>query len=148
MHARTHVRARAIVRTHACMHTRTHMRTHAHTPTHTLMRAHTHARTHARTDTQSQLSTSVVCARAGSGYRLVISKLPYCDVNAVKRFIQTHIGYQVTIRTNISAELSFTLPACTSKFPTMFSQMDLSKRELGIQNYTISLTTLDEVFLR
>lgn len=35
-----------------------------------------------------------------------------------------------------------------AKFPTMFDELDKSSSKLGIMSYGISITTLEEVFLK
>lgn len=50
---------------------------------------------------------------------------------------------------NVGAELSFQLPlSASSRFPALLSGMDDRGEELGIETYGLSVTTLEEVFLR
>ncbi len=50
---------------------------------------------------------------------------------------------------NVNSELSFVLPTVESKrFPSLFTELDRLKDELGILNVGVSITTLEEVFLK
>jgi ATP-binding cassette subfamily A (ABC1) protein 3 len=49
----------------------------------------------------------------------------------------------------VSAELAFQLSSSTiSKFPELFSNLEQNMEKLSIRSYGISITTLEEVFLR
>lgn len=37
---------------------------------------------------------------------------------------------------------------CSCRFPNFLSQLDASRQELGVQAYGLSMTTLEEVFLK
>ena len=53
------------------------------------------------------------------------------------------------LSSNLNSEIMFTLPAEDSnKFPNLFSKIDKKKDELKILNVGISITTIEEVFLR
>ena len=53
------------------------------------------------------------------------------------------------LSSNINTEISFVLPTAeTSKFPILFDRIDKLKDELRILNVGISVTTVEEVFLR
>jgi hypothetical protein len=53
------------------------------------------------------------------------------------------------LSSNINTEISFVLPTAeTNKFPTLFDQIDKLKDDLRILNVGISVTTVEEVFLR
>ena len=84
---------------------------------------------------------------AGIGYRLNIRKMLHCNVDAVTALINSHID-EATLRSNVSSELTYRLPDCTSKFPALFEQMEQKMKILGIQNYGVCVSTLEEVFLR
>ncbi len=49
----------------------------------------------------------------------------------------------------MSAEIAFQLPMSQMKhFEELFSMLDQKKESLGIQTYGVSITTMEEVFLR
>ena len=51
--------------------------------------------------------------------------------------------------TNVGKELSFELPHQEiESFTPLFSKLEENKKELGIENYSVGVTTLEEVFLR
>lgn len=61
---------------------------------------------------------------------------------------QIHVG-GATQLSDFGAEISYRLPAKDlSQFSKLFLEIDQSQNALGIDSYGISLTTLEEVFLR
>ena len=53
------------------------------------------------------------------------------------------------LNSSINSEISFILPKEYShKFPQLFDQLDKRKQELGLLNVGISVTTVEEVFLK
>ena len=61
----------------------------------------------------------------------------------------THHIPEAEILSNVGAEQAFRLPfSASSKFVDMFEEADSRKEELGISEYGISVTTLEEVFIR
>lgn len=54
-----------------------------------------------------------------------------------------------TLLSDVSAEITFQLPMeSTSSFNEAFGKLDSAKDRLGIDNYGVSVTTLEEVFLK
>ena len=50
---------------------------------------------------------------------------------------------------NVSAEIKFELPmSSVEKFPSLFDTLDSKLKELKVISYGISITTLEEVFLK
>lgn len=55
----------------------------------------------------------------------------------------------VVVESDIGSELSYQLSEQYSKvFQSMFKELETRSAELGIQSYGISLTTLEEVFMK
>jgi len=85
----------------------------------------------------------------GVGYLLTMSKVPgRCDTQAVTRFVGNYIS-EATILSDAGTELSYRLP--TSSMPSFvqfFRDLDNTKQHLGISTFGISVTTMEEVFLR
>ena len=86
----------------------------------------------------------------GVGYSMVVEKKSATDFNAsvmestVKRFV-----HEAKIISDAGKEMAFQLPLSASgSFPQLFSEMDKNLSYLKIQSYGISVTTLEEVFLR
>ena len=53
------------------------------------------------------------------------------------------------VNSNISSEISFLLPSeYASKFPELFEKLETRAEKLDIVNIGISITTVEEVFLR
>jgi energy-coupling factor transporter ATP-binding protein EcfA2 len=56
---------------------------------------------------------------------------------------------EADVLSDVGAEQSFRLPfSASSKFVDLFTETDRKKEELGISEYGISVTTLEEVFIR
>ena len=86
--------------------------------------------------------------RFGVGYNLSIAKAPHCDPKAVTEFI-TH-GIDVASQTrHIAGEMAFSLPyTATKEFGSFFESLNENQDKLGIMSYGLSMTTLEEVFLK
>ena len=87
--------------------------------------------------------------RFGVGYSLVITKdAGECDDDAIQDAIVAHVP-DAELVNNIAGELSYKLPfAASPHFPDLFDAFDRSQHQWGIQSYGISVTTLEEVFLK
>ncbi|KAI9137956.1 hypothetical protein BKA69DRAFT_1094612 [Paraphysoderma sedebokerense] len=86
--------------------------------------------------------------RFGVGYHLNMSKHRECDVSAVTSFVKRYIPGAQESR-NVGIELSFTLPyQSVPTFKEFFEALDNGMDCLGIDSYGISMTTLEEVFLK
>jgi ATP-binding cassette subfamily A (ABC1) protein 3 len=98
--------------------------------------------------------------RYGVGYSLSLSKAPNFQQAAVASLVKATVGQAVALKTlpanfeceiltNAGNEISFRLPfeACPF-FGGLFDKLDSSLEALGVANYGVSVTTLEEVFLR
>ncbi|XP_065074348.1 phospholipid-transporting ATPase ABCA3-like [Ochlerotatus camptorhynchus] len=86
--------------------------------------------------------------RFGVGYRLICVKDEACDARNLKYLLRKYIP-DIEIDTDIGTELSFVLNEnYTSMFQHMLKDLEENTDRLGIKNYGISLTTLEEVFLK
>ena len=66
----------------------------------------------------------------------------------MKDIIHTRIP-EAKLLTDVGTELTFQLPFSSSdKFQGVFEYIDAHERELGVQSYGMSVTTLEEVFIR
>ncbi|XP_044750000.1 phospholipid-transporting ATPase ABCA1-like isoform X2 [Coccinella septempunctata] len=84
----------------------------------------------------------------GAGYHLVIDQLPNCQPNAITRLLAEHIP-AVHIESNAGTELTYLLPEkYSSTFPSVLSQLEENSSRLGIRSFGISLTDLEEVFMK
>eukprot|EP00052_Salpingoeca_macrocollata_P025254 m.229564 g.229564 ORF g.229564 m.229564 type:complete len:1857 (+) comp22401_c4_seq1:3439-9009(+) len=86
--------------------------------------------------------------RFGVGYHMTMVKESNCDTARVESLVSSAVPGAV-LEADAGAELSFLLPQHeTASFPTLFSSMDANQQRLGIASYGISVTTMEEVFLR
>ncbi|KAI9140082.1 hypothetical protein BKA69DRAFT_1081761 [Paraphysoderma sedebokerense] len=86
--------------------------------------------------------------RFGIGYHLNMVKSPDCDVSTVNSFIVQYIPSAKQTR-NVGSELSFTLPyQSVSEFKHFFDALEDEMGRLGIDSFGLSMTTLEEVFLK
>ncbi|TYZ62891.1 hypothetical protein PybrP1_006990 [[Pythium] brassicae (nom. inval.)] len=86
--------------------------------------------------------------RYGAGYNLTLIKAPLCDVDAVCAFLRRFVP-DARCLSNFGSEAVLQLPAASSgAFPGMLQALDEQLRPLGVVQYGISVTTLEEVFLR
>ena len=84
----------------------------------------------------------------GVGYNFTCIKLEHADSNAITAFVNETFD-NAKLLSNVSAEISFQLPTSEiSKFESFFRSLDQKLEELRIESYGISVTTLEEVFLR
>ncbi|GMF11425.1 unnamed protein product [Phytophthora lilii] len=88
--------------------------------------------------------------RFGAGYNLTMIKVSdgSCDVQQIETFLKKYVP-GVKRLSSSGSELVFQLPTASSEaFPSMLEQLDAEIHALGVQQYGISVTTLEEVFLR
>ncbi|EAR97153.2 ABC transporter family protein (macronuclear) [Tetrahymena thermophila SB210] len=85
----------------------------------------------------------------GTGYNLtLVKKNPTDSSQPIKEFVKQYIQ-DVKILSDVSAEVCFQLQnEQISSFPELFKNLDSQLDALNIQSYGISITTLEEVFLR
>ncbi|KAF0736806.1 hypothetical protein Ae201684_006963 [Aphanomyces euteiches] len=87
--------------------------------------------------------------RYGAGYNFSLVKTDHCNTPALIDFVQHHIGDDVKVLSNVGTEISFQLPLdCSHLFAKMFAELDDKLDELGVLSYGISVTTLEEVFIK
>lgn len=86
----------------------------------------------------------------GNGYRLICVKKATCHSDKVTQLLQRYIpDIQANDIGDIGTELSYQLSEANSNtFHTMFRELEDRSDELGIDSYGISLTTLEEVFMK
>lgn len=84
----------------------------------------------------------------GVGYHLVCVKKASCDTTKVTEMLRTFIP-EIRVETDIGTELSYLLDEQNiSVFQSMLQTLEKNSEELNIESYGISLTTLEEVFLK
>ncbi|XP_049760992.1 phospholipid-transporting ATPase ABCA3-like [Elephas maximus indicus] len=84
----------------------------------------------------------------GVGYHITMVKEPHCQVEEISQLIHYHIP-TATLENNVGSELSFILPKeYTHRFKVLFTNLEERQKELGIESFGASITTMEEVFLR
>ncbi|XP_053686915.1 phospholipid-transporting ATPase ABCA3-like [Sabethes cyaneus] len=84
----------------------------------------------------------------GVGYRLICVKASNCNKQLLCGILRQYIP-DVRIETDIGTELSFVLrEEYISVFQSMLEELENRMAECGITSYGISLTTMEEVFLK
>jgi ATP-binding cassette, subfamily A (ABC1), member 3 len=86
--------------------------------------------------------------RFGAGYRLTMVKRKKKKNRKIDSYLTKNLG-PCELMSEVSAEITYLVPkAYSKKFKTFFEQFDHDIHSLGIESYGISITTLEEVFLK
>ena len=86
--------------------------------------------------------------RFGVGYNLVIVKDKQEPSIEIEKFVMSQINNAKKLG-EVSSEVTYQLPLeSAGQFQEFFNQLDNKLQELGIKNYGVGVTTLEEVFLR
>ncbi|ETP45729.1 hypothetical protein F442_07924 [Phytophthora nicotianae P10297] len=88
--------------------------------------------------------------RFGVGYRLSFVRQSDNGVpsHSIASLIQQHVP-QAIIASDIGTELTFQLPfEASAGFPALFRELESRQAELSIVSFAISVTTLEEIFLK
>ncbi|RHY33240.1 hypothetical protein DYB32_001770 [Aphanomyces invadans] len=84
----------------------------------------------------------------GAGYNLTLVKGDLCDTTDVLQFVRQFVPDAAVLST-VGSELVVQLPSLSSgAFPALLDGLDRSLTALRVLEYGISVTTLEEVFLR
>lgn len=86
--------------------------------------------------------------RFGAGYHLVIEKNMDCEISRVTKLLKEYIP-DIEVERNVGTELTYSLREdMSSVFEEMLEKLEKNSVELNIRSYGISLTTLEEVFMK
>ncbi|TDH71046.1 hypothetical protein CCR75_004636 [Bremia lactucae] len=87
--------------------------------------------------------------RFGAGYNLTLVKDDAaCEDSAVISFVTSRVP-SAQLLSSVGSELAFQLPlASSSTFASLFSDLDVELNNLGLLSYGVSVTTLEEVFIK
>jgi len=72
------------------------------------------------------------------------------QIQEISSLLQKHIE-NIELKEQSGKELTFNIPTdngTQSTYPALFSDLNKNKSELGIQTIGLSLTTMDEVFVK
>ncbi|XP_023309746.1 ATP-binding cassette sub-family A member 3-like [Anoplophora glabripennis] len=84
----------------------------------------------------------------GAGYSLIIDKSRDCDPAQVTALLGKYVP-NIEVRSNAGSELSYILEQdYSSKFESMLKDLENNSKRLGILGYGISLTTMEDVFMK
>lgn len=84
----------------------------------------------------------------GTGYTVTLQIGNYANRTGISRFFRSHVP-EAQLRDDAKSVMSFVLPCTTtSKFEQLFTELDNAHDRLGIINFGVSATTLEEVFLK
>ncbi|ETK91973.1 hypothetical protein L915_04575 [Phytophthora nicotianae] len=87
--------------------------------------------------------------RFGAGYNLTLVKDDAkCNDDAVTAFVTSFVP-DAQLLSNVGSEIAFQLPLhSSSKFASVFAEMDRQLGTLGLLSYGVSVTTLEEIFIK
>lgn len=87
--------------------------------------------------------------RFGAGYHLTIAKKGAdVDTEKISIAVKEHIE-RAQLESSVGVEVTYSLPdEDTQKFEPLLSMLESVDNRLGITNYGISVTTMEEVFLK
>ncbi|KAH8038309.1 hypothetical protein HPB51_000741 [Rhipicephalus microplus] len=98
------------------------------------------------TTRKTRAATASVCA--GAGYHMAIVKKPTCDTRAVMEVVIS-FAPSAELESNVGTEMALRIGRCDQPaFKHLFSHLEENKEKLGIASFGVSVTTLEEVFLR
>ncbi|KAI4551334.1 hypothetical protein MJT46_017586 [Ovis ammon polii x Ovis aries] len=84
----------------------------------------------------------------GAGYYITLVRKPRCDTEKISLLVYQHIPNAV-FQSSIGEELTFILPKeSTHRFEALFTDLELRQEELGIASFGVSVTTMEEIFIR
>jgi ATP-binding cassette, subfamily A (ABC1), member 3 len=87
--------------------------------------------------------------RFGSGYRLTLSKAENFNMRLFESIVHDFTGNHAQIQTNVAREITISVSnEDSSRVPELLNMIESRKTELGIYDYGISSSTVEEVFLR
>ncbi len=87
-------------------------------------------------------------SRYGVGYHMTLVKHSISVSSNIEAFIKSYVPSAKKV-TDIGMEVSFILPSSeVSTFSDLFDDLESKKKKLGIDGFGISITTMEEVFLK
>ena len=88
-------------------------------------------------------------SKFGVGYNLTLVKSSTEQSDTILPYIRSQLGEKVTKQSEIQSEMTLQIPhEYDSKFAKFFERLDQDLTKLQIRSYGISITTLEEVFLK
>ncbi len=85
----------------------------------------------------------------GSGYRLILTKNSDFKQSKLESVIRQVTQSEPVIESNIAREICVSISTnLSTKLPHLLNELEKKKNELGIINYGISSSTVEEVFIK
>ncbi len=85
----------------------------------------------------------------GSGYRVTLTKTSNFDRDAFETLVTRITGRPVNMVTNMAQEMSVGVKtADVGKLPELLNSIETHKDTIGIANYGVSTSTVEDVFLK
>ncbi|XP_002135015.3 ATP-binding cassette sub-family A member 3 [Drosophila pseudoobscura] len=86
--------------------------------------------------------------RYGIGYRLICVKQQSCNVVEVTQLLNKHLP-TVELESEFGSEIAYLLPSKYSKkYPDLLNALEQQSNQLKLDGYGVSVTTLEDVFMR
>ena len=93
-------------------------------------------------------STNFLKQNLGSGYHLTMSLMDNANLTSINQFVQ-NITPAARLDKFYGKEAQYILPfESSNSFPTLFRELDQNRQSIQVQNYGVSVTTMDEIFLK
>jgi len=85
----------------------------------------------------------------GSGYKLTVAKGASFNDGGLATAVAGCVDDAQVVANSLDSEVCYNLPdASVGKFPALFKTLEAKEQELGLDNFGVSCTTMEEVFLR
>ena len=86
--------------------------------------------------------------KLGKGYHIAFSLTDNANISKITEFLQS-FGKNVTMETSYGSEVQYLLPfEMSGTFSDIFDGLKKNQTELGFANYGLSITTMDEIFMK
>lgn len=87
--------------------------------------------------------------RFGAGYKITMVKTNKQPNKLIGPYLEDRLGKNIKKMSEVSSEITYQVPVeYAPKFVHFFETFDNDLQQLGIKSYGISITTLEEVFLK
>jgi ATP-binding cassette subfamily A (ABC1) protein 3 len=85
----------------------------------------------------------------GSGYTLTASKGPAFDAARMAALVQQSVEQELEVQHDIAREVCYSIPVRLSgKLPELLHRVEMNKQAVGILNYGISSSTIEDVYIK
>ncbi|RNF24658.1 ABC1 transporter [Trypanosoma conorhini] len=97
---------------------------------------------------QCRGSSVFLKSNLGVGYNITLSVTSVASPQSIGSLIRSHVPHAELLRCT-AGEISYRLPmSYVKEFPSMLREVETLGSRYGVQNYTLSATTLEEIFIR